>query len=500
MIECGFTPSFYEETRNVDSIEQLFCEHALLEKLESIGYKSLLVNVPHNGRGYEGTEDTFCINIWAFVRLVSGRINKQFINSEEWGKYAKTAWGHNLQCTDSPYHASGLGIPITTPEGWDIAEYLPQYHCLNIHFDAVHTGNEEEYFILDILLDNLSSLFDGIEDVKELIKRTSEEAFVAFLNRTWETKIRTLERDKSEYEERIRQTRRTLTRYVKTLESVKTELNLINIAGENMKEKLKSELKQINDLEKVEKIQFGTDRFTVFTNDIYAYDEEDNRYYIGKFKIDIEPDTSTILFENLNNRRLGLWNKEEGDHHPHISGDDRQPCWGNLASTIAELTARSEYFQLVQMLIAYLESVNTDDEAGEYIVNWDMVDEDGNVIQEGYNAEAQERYVCDECGFTSTDKDDFVICGVCEEYVCMDCATYVESEGVYACDTCLSEEYSVCCICEEYYLDNDTYVCENCGDRVCSDCAVFDADGNAFCNDACLSECHSMDVLERGDE
>ncbi|MCL4558124.1 MAG: hypothetical protein M1491_05770 [Deltaproteobacteria bacterium] len=90
-------------------------------------------------------------------------------------------------------------------------------------------------------------------------------------------------------------------------------------------------------------------KISVYTNEIYI-DYEENDYYIGKFKITIEPASSTIKLTNT-------VKKVKGYHHPHIS-QDGTPCLGNIASTVYYLLIHQDIYQLVTLLIEFLRSYN----------------------------------------------------------------------------------------------------------------------------------------------
>lgn len=92
-------------------------------------------------------------------------------------------------------------------------------------------------------------------------------------------------------------------------------------------------------------------KISVFTNEIYIEYEEDD-YYIGKFRIDIQPVDSVIKIINT-------IKKVSGYHHPHIS-QDGTPCFGNIASTVYYLLIHQDIYQLVTLLIEFLKSYNED--------------------------------------------------------------------------------------------------------------------------------------------
>jgi len=125
-------------------------------------------------------------------------------------------------------------------------------------------------------------------------------------------------------------------------------------------------------------LQIIDDIFHIWTDDIYCYDENGKRYYIGKCRFTINLENTDVRFFNLNNCRRSYWT--DNDPHPHVNGENGQACLGSVATTIAELCANSEIYALVLICIDFLENVNISDPAGEKVVNWDEVDAEGNII------------------------------------------------------------------------------------------------------------------------
>lgn len=105
-------------------------------------------------------------------------------------------------------------------------------------------------------------------------------------------------------------------------------------------------------------------------------------------------------------------------------------------------------------------------------------------------------YVCNACGSRIHDEDDVV--WINGEVYCRDCchycehcseyhrgnSTYIPSDDIYVCDSCLEWSYTYCECCDEYtHQDNayyieceDRYVCEDCYNRYyfyCDDCGEY---------------------------
>lgn len=136
-------------------------------------------------------------------------------------------------------------------------------------------------------------------------------------------------------------------------------------------------------------------------------------------------------------------------------------------------------------------------------------------------------YVCESCG-NGIDEDDVIWidrhpycencvtwCSMCESYELNDYSTYVDSENIYVCSSCLDEYYTKCDDCGEYIKSKninsvykngvECYVCDSCfesnycycdgcGDYFHSDDITFDADYDlCYCAD-CMKELGKEDA------
>ena len=133
-------------------------------------------------------------------------------------------------------------------------------------------------------------------------------------------------------------------------------------------------------------------KISVYTNDI-SIDFEDNDYYIGKFKITIEPANSTIKLTNT-------VKKVKGYHHPHIS-QDGTPCLGNIASTVYYLLIHQDIYQLVSLLIEFLRSYNEQNPYAK-IEFWDPDHDEDDEQEDRYESCYEEAgpYECVACDDT----------------------------------------------------------------------------------------------------
>ena len=248
-----------------------------------------------------------------------------------------------------------------------------------------------------------------------------------------------LESDKDQerrYASNIEDYKRKIKQYYDNMIRLRQQIALAEENANTASEKLIKDLDLIVAHEKIFDLHIKDGKFIIYVPKVYAYDEKENRYYIGNCRVEIQLESADVKFYGDNPRR-SYWSEQ--DPHPHIDGTHGRACLGNVSSTIAELCSRNEIYALALVCIDFLESVNTSDPAGKNIVNWDRVDEEGNVIRNGGEIDPYE------------DDDEYTTCDDCEEPVYIG-DTIVAYESVdddngaigwrTVCNNCLENDYT----------------------------------------------------------
>jgi len=345
-------------------------------------------------------------------------------------------------------------VIITSTEGIPLAEYSATKEELNILFDVMYanTSNTQEVFIYIMreferlvwhpkTLEN-SWIFSS--DKTALTKRFSErmrrQREQAIAND--KESLETAEARINEFKLKIKQ---NFDKAIRLRRSIATESNNLN----GVSTSLIRDLDLIVGTPNVIDLQIIDGIFHIWTDDIYCYDENGKRYYIGKCKFTINLENTDVRFFNLNNCRRSYWT--EDDPHPHVSGENGQACLGSVASTIAELCANSEFYALVLICIDFLENANISDPAGANVINWDEVDTEGNIIVNASEVNAHTE-LCEHCELHFREGDMHG-----EAYIS------INGEGmlinpITICDECRDEHY--------YYSDHfEAVIGNNIDDR-----------------------------------
>jgi hypothetical protein len=325
---------------------------------------------------------------------------------------------------------------------------------INIHTDLFQEWNEQNKETFAQLIRELNERVYLQKQRDFSWKLTSKKAELtqSFSNAIKQSQEKYIREDESmvrEYESKIRE----YTKKLKEFYDQRTRrLNQIETATsklEAVEGKLIQDLDNIVNHPKITDLYIKNGLFVVHTAPIYAYhDKTGERYYIGNFRIEMNPNNTEVRFFG-DNPRKSYWSKQ--DPHPHVSGKDGHACLGNVATTIAELCSQMELYALTLIAIDFLESVNTSDPAGKNIINWDKVDEEGNIVLKG----GQPTWSCDYCGsiqpITTTrtrvythiiDEDE--VDDETEQYVCPSCVdshfTYSDEHEEYVLTDALEEE------------------------------------------------------------
>ena len=207
----------------------------------------------------------------------------------------------------------------------------------------------------------------------------------------------------------------------------------------------------------------GSRQVVILTDYIDIYDEQGNKFKGNKYKLTFDYDDMTCYIEGLDEdyNRKSYWTEQ--DPHPHVDGNNGEACWGSAGSMLSENMNNYELYASFIVVLNFLQQVNTSDPAGEYIRNWDCIDEDGNDLENPYDSYAT-CHICD----AEMNEDNSNYCEDCDRHMCDDHAYWIDSPGKYVCEECFEEHYGVCYECGERIHKDDA--CWHGGDVYCQDC------------------------------
>lgn len=246
--------------------------------------------------------------------------------------------------------------------------------------------------------------------------------------------------------------------------------------------------KYIDSLNKITRIRGITDVdvedtsiINLYTNKLYV-NSMGYRFYVGRFRINVNMSDNSVHIYNLDDTciRTSYWSR--GCHHPHVSSTG-VPCLGEASSGIIDACKNKRPDIIAIILINYLESVNPNDAAGKYLTNWDVVDENGEVID--FPEECKPCKLCDRF-VTESNKNSFHICYICGHNHCEDCMDQVpltnhsdETESVWICHGC-ADSMQYCSSCGK--IMRSSFTCDNCKETVCEECINL-IEGHQYCTE-----------------
>jgi len=296
-----------------------------------------------------------------------GRLYLNLYSAIEVGRYDKfsdiSRAFHILLQDESGYRLipTGNGIAIKDEADQVLGELIEGTLYILFNLPEVKEGASELMSLImeRFLLSGNRFTPEKIQTItKEIAVREfslSEEKYINFcLMHRQNARLKT-QKELEQASASIRDLKRSLIQAMRTESSLREELQSNN-SVELLRTKLQAEFKKILQIPKVIKVVFQNNFMTVRTGMIYIVDEG-LLYRIGQFIIHIDfdgPRAGEIKFSNL------TLLSEGGNPHPQIDTDG-YACFGNILDSITKLVADYKFADLIELLIAYLESYNPDD-------------------------------------------------------------------------------------------------------------------------------------------
>lgn len=340
------------------------------------------------------------------------------------------------------YEPSNKGdLLITSPEGMPLAEWFDDSNELYILFNVLEKYNQSNLNIFSYIMEEFNNLVwrKKLLD-KSWIYTSFKNDLIKSITNTYKEQKERLIVGEQRTIERIEQDLIQIRKNLKyTYDNLITRRKFVETEKQNIKSTVDFLIKDLDLIakhEKVDDLQIVNDCFHIYTKPLYIYDDKGKKYIGGKYCLKINLNNSDIRIKS-NNPRQGYWSPQ--DPHPHVSGNNFEPCLGSVSDTIAELCSQMQLYALILVCFDFLESTNTEDVAGAFIKNWDEIDEDGNIIP----PKKKDMIECFNCS-ELCDEDDLY-----EVYNYIDNDGNIEEE-CFVCENCLNKDYTFSHEHEEY--------------------------------------------------
>lgn len=334
--------------------------------------------------------------------------------------------------------------------------------------------NDEWMILIEYPKEHLMNRFELVERKEKTMEDRIKELNKAFNEIAFKDNKRNLERAKDE----VATYKLDISRYQRQLNdlwsSYKIAMNRVKTLSVETEKDYTSDMEAIlNHKYVTSAVARPTGKVVEITTDyIDIYDEKGNKFKGNKYLLSFDFDDMTCYIEGLDEdyNRKSYWTEQ--DPHPHVNGDDGEACWGSAGSMLTENMNNYEIYASFIIVLNFLQQVNTSDPAGEYIRNWDCIDEEGNDVENPYDREYEVCCICDE----KLDEGNEFYCEDCEDHMCGNHAYWIDNNSKYVCQGCYEDCYNCCDNCGEnahrddmVWYGNDVY-CESCYFELFTDC------------------------------
>lgn len=162
---------------------------------------------------------------------------------------------------------------------------------------------------------------------------------------------------------RIKDLSSQLTGEYSSMVRLEHSLKMVGLVSVDVEAKFKAEMEKLKVHPMVANVKFDKagEKLTVITNPVPTHG-----VWVGKYILTLP---MTLKAENQVEIRNLFPQPKTKRHHPHIESNGNT-CWGNIKNVIIEMSARMSLFELVDLLISFLESVNITDPWGQHISEW----------------------------------------------------------------------------------------------------------------------------------
>jgi len=350
--------------------------------LPAIRQREIMISYPCGSRKVSTAQHCF------HVRIHATAMTTMQIGS--WYRPKNTAnfswWGQDLPAEGRQpmFQPSGQGIQIVDPVTGEIAAELINGTDLYVLFDLFRgrwdiSVRPEELIVFERLCLSAAAAITSkqittaadptLTQTDGTPAQTDRERYVALCQKWREQTKHAVRHHAEELRLRVNKLQEQLTMAVR--EFVRAEQRQIDeqITEHEHCENFGLEYDRLLALEQVTKVEVKDDLIAVYTKPLCCTDPRtDTVHEIGKFRIEIYPSgrDDGIRWFNLT-RQVNAWSSEQ--QAPHIWRDGKA-CLGNMADVIPQLLGKREFALLATMAIAFVESVNVNDRAGQYVGRW----------------------------------------------------------------------------------------------------------------------------------
>lgn len=274
----------------------------------------------------------------------------------------RRVWGHPIPTAGQTYSPSPYGLPILDNEGQAVGERIGR--CIYAYHDLLGCGGRKETLLMARFLSEAARCLAADRDeIGQMLMLQFDGACESVCQETLGV-LRNA--SLPDLQKQVSSTRAVVQQSV--VELVRAEREFFRMER-SMRDNLGQEFDAIAAITKVVDVKIMQTTLVVTTETLYCTDPRTGIVHdIGAFDIHIPLRSGNyeIRWHNRTRRVRG----GNGDMMaPHVNADGRG-CLGNTADVFPVLIKQRQFAAVVEAAIAFVESVNVNDQWGKHISNW----------------------------------------------------------------------------------------------------------------------------------
>ena len=324
----------------------------------------VVLHVPHGRSCRVISDGKFHIIIW------SSPVGEHHVSTPAF------IWNTKVSCRDAAFASSGQGETIYSDD-YAVAELVD--NCLYIHHDICHHGTDAELTIFRRVLEECvrlktmtpEEIMKVKQEKEEEEKRLSRQRYIDECAKRLKGSINELKEKVASGTESIKSLEKKLVETIRVTKEAEQKLFLLLTCNGPERERYGLEYDKLLSVAHVQAVIVRDSKIIVTTDKLYCADPRSKKLHeIGAFRIEIRTDGNDecVRWFNLDHRIDGY---KSGMQAPHVFPEGNA-CLGSAKEIFPSLIASYEYAAVAMVAIQFIESVNTDDDAGKHIDRWPL--------------------------------------------------------------------------------------------------------------------------------
>lgn len=260
------------------------------------------------------------------------------------------------------------------------------------YFPLMYTYSKNEGAVTKLFAEAVLQILKNPEMFKRV---TTKENYLAFCKGRLEKERKEASKDRDRLLGQIRQYQAQMNAAFSDLAMCERLMSTATGIAAEFDKRMEMEWESINNIKTLEGFALVGNCMHAFTKPLTVTAKigkaKPKEYYLGRFEIVMSfKDCQTRIY----NRDFTVDAMHGRMQAPHVF-ETGAPCLGSIGATLPGLISRLDVCGCINLILAYLQSVNTDDPAGRYVERWptaEEVEKAEGVVSVGINDYVQETY------------------------------------------------------------------------------------------------------------